>query len=232
MGVPELSQTLDYRFGDPDLLNLALTHPSTAKSRGERALTNQRLEFLGDRVLGLVVAEMVYEAFPGEDEGAMARRHTALVRRETLARVANRIGLGGHILMAPSEAESGGRSNQALLADTCEALIAALYLDGGLEAAAWFIREHWTPLMGEDMKPPKDAKTALQEYAQSRALPLPAYSEQSRSGPPHAPVFTIAVSLQSGETASGEGGSKRVAEQRAAQALLRLLGLWTEEGTP
>lgn len=226
---PDLAATLDYSFSNPDLLNLALTHSSLAKSRAERNKTNQRLEFLGDRVLGLVIAEMIYEAFPNEEEGAMARRHTALVRKETLARVANLLDLGQHVRLAPSEIEGGGRTNEALLADTCEALIAALYLDGGMAAADTFIRRYWTTMMDEDMKPPKDAKTSLQEFAQSRAMPLPVYREVSRTGPPHAPVFTIEVNIENGEMASGTGGSKRLAEQMAAETLLKQLGVMEEE---
>ena len=160
----------------------------------------------------------------------MARRHTALVRRETLARVAHDLNLGDFILMAPSEEESGGRENDALLSDTCEAVIAAVFLDGGLNKADSFIRSHWTDLMAEDLKPPKDAKTALQEYAQSRNMPLPKYREISREGPPHDPVFTIEVSIENEKPIQSVGGSKRLAEQKAAKALLESLGVDTGKG--
>ncbi|MBL6941836.1 MAG: ribonuclease III, partial [Rhodospirillales bacterium] len=126
----ELEAALDYTFSSPQLLTLALSHSSLAKSRADRDQTNQRLEFLGDRVLGLVIAGMIYETFPDEEEGAMARRHTALVRKEALARIAHDLALADYILMAPSEEDSGGRENEALLADTCEAIIAALFMDG------------------------------------------------------------------------------------------------------
>ncbi len=222
--IADLEKALDYSFSSPELLSLALTHSSMAKSRAERDQTNQRLEFLGDRVLGLVVAGMIYEAFPLEEEGAMARRHTALVRKETLARVARNLGLGGYIQMAPSEEEGGGRQNAALLADACEAIIAALFLDGGLGRAESFIRCHWTDLMAQDLKPPKDAKTALQEYAQSKGMSLPKYQEISREGPPHDPIFTIEVSVEGAEVLIGIGGSKRQAEQKAALAMLNHLG--------
>ncbi len=228
--IADLERALEYSFSSPDLLSLALTHSSMTKSRAERDQTNQRLEFLGDRVLGLVVAGMIYEAFPNEEEGAMARRHTALVRKETLARMAGKLDLGGYIMMAPSEEDGGGRKNAALLADTCEAIIAALFLDGGLGTAEAFIRRHWTELMAEDLKPPKDAKTALQEYAQSKGMNLPIYREVSRDGPPHDPVFKIEVSIEGEEALHGKGLSKRHAEQKAASALLLKLGVDEGEG--
>lgn len=221
----ELETALEYTFSSPQLLSLALTHSSLAKSRAERDQTNQRLEFLGDRVLGLVIAGMIYEAFPDEEEGSMARRHTALVRKEALARVAISLGLGKYIKMAPSEEDSGGRDNDALLADTCEAMIAALFMDGGLGTAETFIRRHWSALMWQDITPPKDAKTTLQEYVQSKGMDLPRYHEAQREGPPHDPVFTIEVSIDKGEIFSGKGRSKRQAEQLAASAMLDHLGI-------
>ena len=197
----ELERILEYSFSKPKLLSLALTHSSMAKSRADRDQTNQRLEFLGDRVLGLVVAGMVYEAFPEEEEGAMARRHAALVRMETLARVAVELKLSKFLKIAPAEEECGTRENAALLADTCEAVIAAL------------------------LNPPKDAKTTLQEYAQSHGKSLPNYHEVSRKGPPHDPMFIIEVSIEDEEPLSGSGRSKRHAEQIAASAMLTFLGL-------
>jgi ribonuclease-3 len=196
-----------------------------AKSRADRDQTNQRLEFLGDRVLGLTVAEMVYEAFPEEEEGAMARRHTALVRKEALGRVAVELKLSEFLRVAPAEEESGARENEALLADTCEAVIAALYLDGGFVTAEIFIRRYWMNLMAKDLNPPKDAKTTLQEYAQSCGKKLPNYREVSREGPAHDPIFKIEVSIEDEEPLSGTGGSKRHAEQIAATAMLACLGL-------
>ncbi len=215
-----LEETLGRRFTRPDLLRQALTHSSAARSRQSRGDSNERLEFLGDRVLGLVAARLVFERFPDEDEGALARRHAALVRREALARVAERIGLGDHLVMSRGEAEAGGRNNPGLLADACEAVIAALYLDGGLEAAHQFIRRHWEPLMEEESSPPQDAKTALQEWAQAHGLALPAYAETGREGPPHAPVFTVQVSLDGLGSVTASGPSKRAAQQGAAEAML------------
>jgi len=193
-----------------------LTHSST----GGDAPTYERLEFLGDRVLGLIIARLLYDGFPGESEGDLAPRFTKVVQRDTLARVAETIGLGAHMILSDGEDNAGGRANPALLADTCEAVIAALYLDGGLEAANRFVRRYWSPLIEEDATPPQDPKTALQEWAQGRGLPLPEYQETSRSGPDHAPVFSIQVSVQGLPSAPGRGASKRAAEQEAALALL------------
>ena len=167
-----------------------------------------------------MVAETLYERFPDEEEGALAPRLAALVRRGALARVALDIGLGGHVVMAQGEEEAGGRDNPGILADTCEAVIAALYLDGGMEPAERFIRRHWLALMEEDSAPPKDSKTELQEWAQGRGLALPAYTETGREGPAHAPVFSVQVSLEGIDPAAATGPSKRAAEQAAAAALL------------
>ncbi|MBT4463447.1 MAG: ribonuclease III, partial [Rhodospirillaceae bacterium] len=166
--------------------------------------------------------------FPDEEEGDMARRHTALVRRETLARVAVDLKLGDYIRIGKSEQATGGLNNPALLADGCEAVIAAIYLDGGFTAADAFIRRHWTILMSEDLQPPQDAKTELQEFAQAKGLDLPVYKETDRQGPQHAPVFTMQVSLGDFEAVTAEGSSKRQAEQAAAKSLLDVLKDGTE----
>lgn len=223
-----LESALEHTFRDPNLLRRALTHSSTARNRTERVSTNERLEFLGDRVLGLVVARMLFLRFPDEEEGQLARRHAALVRREALARVAEGMGLGEYVVMARSEDDSGGRSNPATLANTCEAVIAALYLDGGLDCAETFITRFWAPLMDEDLSPPKDAKTALQEWAQGHGLPLPTYTQTARSGPDHAPTFTIEVAIEGHAPATASGPSKRAAEQTAAEVLL--VQITVEEG--
>jgi len=214
-----LEQALGHRFADPGLLDEALTHSSVA-STGQQRRTNERLEFLGDRVLGLVVADLLMGRFPDEDEGALARRHAALVRREALARVAVGIGLGDCIRLSRGEEDAGGRENPGLLADACEAVIAALYLDGGLDVAAAFILREWDAIVAEDVRPPKDAKTELQEWAQARALALPKYREVGREGPAHAPVFSVEVSLADRSPARASGASKRAAEQAAAEAML------------
>ncbi|MFA7428782.1 MAG: ribonuclease III [Rhodospirillaceae bacterium] len=212
------ARAVGHTFKDKDLLRHALVHSSASAGRG--TATYERLEFLGDRVLGLVVAEMIYLRFPAETEGDLARRHAALVRREALTRVAETAGLGQYIVMSRGEEDAGGRTNPAILADVCEALLGALYLDGGLHVAAAFIEAHWPVMMEESLAPPKDAKTALQEWAQSRGLPLPVYETVALQGPDHSPVFTVRVSVQGISPAEASGASKRVAAQAAARTLL------------
>lgn len=215
-----LDDILGHLFAQPELLERALTHSST----GGAAPNYERLEFLGDRVLGLVIARMLYDDFADEAEGALSSRFTNLVRRDALARIAEDIGLGPRLILSVGEEQAGGRANPAMLADACEAVIAALYVDGGLEAAERFIHRHWRRLIDEDVVPPQDAKTALQEWAQGRGLGLPEYRETGRSGPDHAPVFTIQVSVAGRDPASAEGSSKRAAEQAAAEILLARIG--------
>jgi ribonuclease-3 len=221
-GNPEdLARRLSHRFKQPRLLREALTHPSAADGPTQ---SYERLEFLGDRVLALIVAALLLERFPEEAEGALARRLSALVRRETLAKVAGDLALGGYLVLAKSEQDAGASANPALLANACEALIGALYLDGGLAAAQAFVLPLWTPLLEAEQTPPQDAKTALQEWAQGRGLALPDYREVHREGPPHEPVFTVEVSIVGQPPARGEGRSKRLAEQAAAGRLLAKLG--------
>ena len=223
-----LSARLDHRFDRPALLRQALTHASGV-ARGRHGDSYERLEFLGDRVLSLVVAELLIDGFPDEREGEIARRHAALVRRETLAEVAAGIDLGAAILLSRGEAEAGGRENPAILADVCEAVIAALYIDGGLACARGFIERHWQPRIDAEARPPMDAKTTLQEWAQGRSLPLPSYRETGREGPDHGPVFTVEVAVVGQASVGGTGASKRAAEQAAAARLLRTLGRWPPE---
>lgn len=219
----DLARRLGYDFRQPELLERAVTHSSMLANAGASSLERsyERLEFLGDRVLGLVAADMLIAAFPDENEGQLARRHVALVRQEALARVAQEIELGSYLNLARSEEDGGGRTNPAILADACEAVIGALYVDGGLETAAGFIRSAWRAMLAETPSPPKDAKTALQEWAQGRGLPLPNYREVSREGPDHGPVFTVEVTVQGLDPVSGLGASKRAAEQRAAEELMK-----------
>lgn len=222
LDLPALERLFGHRFREPRLLQQALTHASLLQRRSERGTVGyERLEFLGDRVLGLIVAEMLFKAFPQEDEGALARRFAALVSRDGLARVATTIQLGGHIRVSQGERDSGGRGQAALLADACEAVIGALYLDGGLDAARGFVEPNWQPLISEDLRPPQDPKTALQEWAQGRGLPLPAYRLVMLEGPPHEPQFTVEVQVADKGSATGSGGSKRAAEQAAALELLQ-----------
>lgn len=213
---------LGHSFAAPILLNEALRHPSAASGRKS---SYQRLEFLGDRVLGLIVSELLFRRFPDEPEGALAKRLAALVRQETLTQVSAGLGLSRHLVLARAEDEAGERDNPALMADVCESLIGALYLDGGLTAARRFIEAHWSPLLEAELTPPQDAKTALQEWAQARGLPLPDYRELARDGPAHEPRFTVEVTVVDRPPERGEGRSKRLAEQAAAERLLaRLTG--------
>jgi ribonuclease-3 len=205
------------------LLRLALSHASLSGA------SNERLEFLGDRVLGLTIADLLYRDFPKQEEGGMAVRLNALVRRETCARVAEAAGLGEHLVMASSESGSGGRQKQAILAGACEAVIAAIYLDGGLEPARGFIERYWQQPIAALSPDMRDAKTALQEWSQSSARAAkaqPVYALTSREGPDHAPVFTVEVTLPGEEPQRGEGSSKRDAEQDAARRMLARLGVW------
>jgi ribonuclease-3 len=209
---------IGYMFKNSALLELALTHPSANKSQN-----NQRLEFLGDSILGAVVAKLLYDLFPNEPEGELARRLAALVRGETLAQIGRDIGIGEALKIAASEAKLGGRDNPSNLEDAMEALIGAIYLDGGMAAAENFIFPRWKNLAEQVIAPPKDAKTALQEWAQARGLPVPAYTVKSSSGPAHAPVFTMEVSVQGYPPAEAEAASKRAAEQLAAENLLKIV---------
>ena len=214
------ADALGVSFTDPALLREVLTHRSLVGQTN-----NQRLEFLGDRVLGLIIAERLMTRFPHEDEGDLAPRLAELVSADSLTVVSRTIDLGRHMDMAPSEAVSGGRENDANLADACEALIGALYLDGGLAAAAAFVECHWRPLIEAQILPPKDAKTALQEWSQARGLGLPRYRLVSSEGPDHKPTFRMTAAVEGRGEGEGEALSKREAERRAAETLLaRLAG--------
>ena len=183
----------------------------------------ERLEFLGDRVLGLVVADLLWRRFDAEPEGPLTRRHAQLVRRETLAAVAVEIGLDRMIQLSPAEAASGAARSPAILADVLEAVIAAIYLDGGFDAAFAFVERWWGARLADMEQPPRDPKTLLQEWAQGRGLPLPEYRLLGTSGPDHALQFTIAVRVAGHDEASATASSKRAAETAAAAALLERL---------
>ena len=218
-----LAARLGHEFADPALLARALTHSSAvAEGTGRRApvASNERLEFLGDRVLALAMAEALLEHDPGAPEGAIAPRFNALVRRETCAAVARSIDLGSVLRLGRSEARTGGRRKEALLADALEAVIAAVHLDAGFEAARGVVARLWGERVGRVEEDARDAKTALQEWAQARGDPPPDYAEVAREGPDHAPVFTIEARLAGGRSARARAGSKREAEQAAARVLL------------
>ena len=225
----ELARRLQHEFKDPELLNVALTHASALAPTDNVAKSYQRLEFLGDRVLGLVVAGMLHNHFPNADEGELARRFNHMVKRETCAEIASELRLGDAMRIGQSEAQTGGRKKAALLADICEAVIAAIYLDGGYEEAEKFVRRLWEPRMLSWSGPLRDAKTTLQEWAQSRGLPTPKYEVTNREGPDHAPSFVVGVNVKGIAPGEGQGGSKRIAEQAAAEAVLRREGVWKEQ---
>ena len=216
----DFATRLGHDFNRPDLLIRALTHSSIGTPARP---DNQRLEFLGDRVLGLVMAEALLSADRGASEGQLAPRFNALVRKETCADVARSIGLGDVLRLGRSEMMSGGRRKDALLGDAMEAVIAAVHLDAGFDTARALVLRLWGPRIAAVDEDSKDAKTALQEWAQARGMPPPVYAEIARDGPDHAPRFTIEVRLGSGECARAEAGAKRQAEQAAARALLHAL---------
>lgn len=233
----ELAAALGHAFADPALLREAVTHPSVmgldrtaSRDRGgEVACGYERLEFLGDRVLGLVIADWLVEQYPREKEGALAKRHASLVRRETLARVARTVDLGRYMVLSPAEDAGGGRANPTILADACEAVIGALYRDGGLEPCRSFIRRHWHEWLERSVPPPMDPKTALQEWAQGRGRPLPVYELVEQSGSAHAPMFRVRVLVAGSDPVIGSGTSKRAAEKEAARLLLRQAGVMVDD---
>ena len=222
-----LEKTIGYRFKDGDLLDRSLTHIS-AVAGGSRGNSYQRLEFLGDHVLGLIISDMLFRAFPKADEGELSRRLADLVRREACADVARAIELGAALRLGASEANAGGRMRIAILADVCEAVVGAVYLDGGYDAASMLVERLWGERMRTPARPLRDAKTILQEWAQARGLPTPTYKEVERTGPHHNPQFRVAVALPNKEPAEGLGRSKRAAEQAAAAALLSREGVRTD----
>lgn len=218
-----LEAALNYRFQAREHAVAALTHSSmrtTPEGRREASESYERLEFVGDRVLGLVVCEMLFNRFPVEREGDLAKRHTELVRRETLAEIAVQLNFGPIIRMSKGERDGGGQQKESMLADVVEAVIAALYLDGGLEPVKAFIHTHWSPFLEAAKRPPRDPKTALQEWAQGRALALPVYTLEHQSGPSHEPEFEISVRVEGFHPVVATAGSKRAAEREAAAILL------------
>ena len=223
--LPSLEKRLGYAFSDRDLAERALTH-SSARGAKLRKADNERLEFIGDRVLGLVIAERLGQDMPSANEGQLARKFNQLVRKETCALVARNIRLGEHLILSESEDDSGGREKDTILADAMEALLAAVFMDGGFEAARDVVRRLWADAGGELPERIHDPKSALQEWAQGKGLPLPKYVEVGRSGPDHAPVFAAEVRVKSLEPTRGEGPSKRVAEQAAATDMLIREGVW------
>lgn len=220
----QLSERIGYDFKDLSLLKLALTHAS-ARPALKPTEDNERLEFLGDRVLGLAVAELLIMTFPEATEGELARRYNQLVRSETCAGVAQQWELGKLIVMSSGEAESGGRAKKTILANACEAVLGAIFSEAGYEPARDVVHRFWISELGP-LDQAADAKSVLQEWAQGRRLPLPRYTEVARTGPDHAPLFTAEVAIDGMEPERGQGANKRQAEQAAALAMLRREGVW------
>lgn len=226
MASRRVEDALGHQFADSDLLDRALTHASHGGGQSDPSQTYQRLEFLGDRVLALVIADALIARFPQADEGELARRLNHLVRAETCAAIAKRIGLDRDVRTDDLDVTKPTRAARAVLADVCEAVIAALFLDGGMKAAKRFILTHWQPVMDEAGAARRDPKTALQEWAHSRRKATPIYTEIGRDGPDHAPIFKIAVSIDGVDPLEAEGKSKRDAQQAAAMAMLVREGVW------
>ena len=220
----ELERRLGHKFKNQELLERALTHASMRGGRTVRR-DNERLEFIGDRVLGLAIVEAVSQALPKAREGELARRYNGLVKGDTCAIVGRELGLGAFMILSESEESSGGRQKDTILADAIEAVLGAVFLDSGFDAAREVVLKLWQPILAEDASQQIDAKSVLQEWAQGRGLSLPRYVEISREGPDHAPKFTTEVRIKGRAPATGLGRSKRHAEQAAARALLEREGV-------
>jgi len=220
-----LEARIGHKFADGSLLATALTHVSALKSSRKRGDSYQRLEFLGDHVLGLIVSDMLYRAFPNADEGELSKRLADLVRKESCADVAKALGFVDDIKLGAVGAGAGARLRKSVLGDICEAVIGAVFLDGGYQAAAQFVERNWTERMHKLRRPLRDPKTTLQEWAQGKGLPTPVYREIERTGPHHDPQFRIAVELPGLALAEGTGGSKRAAEKAAASAMIAREGV-------
>lgn len=215
----KLEKALGHSFQDPGLLRDALTHSSAGNAKNY-----ERLEFLGDRVLGLVISELLYEKFPGEAEGDLAKRLAALVQGSLLAEVAQEINLGAYVIFSDAEAQAGGAKNENILSDVMEAVLGALYLDGGLERCRLLIEGLWAGRLYDMKTPPQHPKTELQEWAQGRGLPLPVYKITAQHGPDHAPVFEIELSVRGYDAVTAQGPTRQDAEKAAAGAFMARIG--------
>jgi len=223
-----LEKKIGHRFKDKRLLTEALTHVS-AVGGGKFTGSYQRFEFLGDHVLGLVIADLLLREFPRAQEGELSQRLSDLVRKETCAEVGLELDLGSFIHFGRHELQSGGRKKKTILADVCEAVIGAVYLDGGFEAATKFVDRYWRPRALAPGRTLRDAKTRLQEWAQKRGLPPPSYRQVERKGPDHSPLFRIVVDVQGLASGEGEGATKRDAQRAAAEAALQAQGIKADE---
>ena len=221
--VAALTERLGYAFQDEQLFEQALTHASGAKSKVSSS--NERLEFLGDRVLGLVVAQLLYERHEDVPEGDLARMLNSLVRRQTCAKIGKNLGIPDALVMAGKGAKRTIVTDN-IIGDACEALIAAVYLDGGLEAARKVISQHWAGFLEQAPDLRKDAKSSLQEWAAASSLEMPSYETIATTGPDHAPEFKVELTVEGREPAQGVSSTRRMAEQVAAAAFLRRERIW------
>ena len=224
----KLQFRLGYKFADPDLLDRALTHSSAISPAKRIERSYQRLEFLGDRVLGLVVADMHYRRYPKANEGELSRTLNTLVRKETCAIIARTLGLGPEMNLGDSEARTGGAEKEAILGDVTESIIGAIYVDGGLGKAYEFVERLFEEFLADGSANKADAKTTLQEWAQAQGLEPPTYTQTERTGPDHAPQFTITITLGDYDTLSAAGPSKKIAEHKAAELFLIRQQVWKD----
>lgn len=213
----EIAKRIGYEFKNRALLRHALTHSSTKRKRDDY----ERLEFLGDRVLGLVIAEQLFRSRPDDREGHMSARHSGLVRGDACAEVGRSLSIADFVVMGQNEMHKKMNLNTTVIGDVIEALIGGIYLDGGLEAVKSFVLRNWKPLLAAAATQEKDSKTFLQEWALARSLPIPVYTITKREGPEHAPVFEVAVEIKDREPMQGTGKSKRLAEMDAATNFLK-----------
>lgn len=226
--VKEFQEKSGYTFKDRDLLMEALTHPSALgkrESRGLKKKNYERLEFLGDSVLSMIIAEFLIKQYKNESEGNISKRHTALVCGSTLAKIAKRIDIPSMIIMSKGEESSGGRENEHILENVVESLVGAIYLDGGLEESRKFIHRFWRDMALKNIQPPRDPKTELQEMSQAYNRSLPIYELVEQRGTAHEPLFVVKVKIEGKGEALGEGKSKKEAEKKAAIKMVRLLKL-------
>jgi ribonuclease-3 len=225
--IDQLEKTIHYQFKNKSILNEALRHPSLMhKTQGDdkdktlSQFSYERMEFLGDRVLGLIISNWLFELNPTEPEGVLAKKFSALVRTETLAKIAMDIDLANHFAMSHGEHQIGTKENINFLADACEVLIACLYLDGGLKAAKDFIHGFWKTIIGRPLEDSMDPKSALQEWSQAKGYGLPMYEKVSQTGPQHAPLFTVKLTLGDFDPLEATDKSKKLAEKKAAELFL------------
>lgn len=227
--IAKLEARIGHRFDDQALLQRAITHSSAVAPINRTQSSYQRLEFLGDRVLGLVVADRLLLNNTGANEGTLSRALNTVVRKESCAEVARNIDVGSALILGTSEAKTGGAQKEAILGDVCEAIIGALFLDGGLDCARKFVEDKFAQFFTDGVDGRSDAKTSLQEWAQSKSLGLPKYVEVSRSGPDHAPKFAIEVQIDRHKRAEAQGRSKKIAEHEAASVFLYREGIWSSD---